>query len=145
VRPSSKKERQRLNDDDSYGDGKLQVEESLQRAFHEHQFPYTALRLPDVYGPFDSTRRFWRYYLWVLVSRKVPIDLSKLGASRKLSFVFRDDVIAAIYAILEAGAKTYGEAFNIAHVLSSESKSERTTKKKHTHTHTHFFLCFDFF
>jgi nucleoside-diphosphate-sugar epimerase len=40
-----------------YGGNKLGCDIALQAAFKASKFPFTSLRLPDVYGPFDNLGR----------------------------------------------------------------------------------------
>ena len=58
VRPTSEAERRQLRRRDSYqygyGGGKLACEEALRALWQKQPFPYTALRVADVVGPFDN-------------------------------------------------------------------------------------------
>ena len=71
---------------DSYGDGKLSSEELLR----SRAVPHLVLRLPDVIGPRDTTRRWWAYQLWVqyagVLRRPVPIPPS--AQTLRTSYVF---------------------------------------------------------
>eukprot|EP00928_Gymnodinium_smaydae_P089245 TRINITY_DN73236_c0_g1_i1.p1 TRINITY_DN73236_c0_g1~~TRINITY_DN73236_c0_g1_i1.p1 ORF type:complete len:423 (+),score=64.29 TRINITY_DN73236_c0_g1_i1:80-1348(+) len=64
VRPGDEAQRQALNDKDSYGHGKLEAEEVLQKGLPEG-CRCVALRLPDVIGPYDGTFRLWAYWHWL--------------------------------------------------------------------------------
>ena len=75
---------------------------------------YESIRLPDVFGPFDNTDRHWKYQLWLKICDKYPIYLS--NEDKKLSFVFRDDVIQVILSIIQSPTKVIGQIFNIAQV-----------------------------
>ena len=125
-------DRELLNSKDRYGDGKLCCEEVLDEAFRKMSFPSTrflfsccfpsffsfflklfSLRLPDVYGPFDTSDRHWKYQIWMKVSDVFPVELTPAGENvgvckfnnfhvyvqNKLSFVYREDVISAVLAI----------------------------------------------
>ena len=113
-RPEEPAERARLAAADPYGDGKLAVEEALSAA----GVPYTALRLPDVLGPRDTSRRWWVHQAWLqhaaLVGRPVPVSASVAG--RTTSYVFARDVARAVRRVIElvsAGRPATG-AFNLS-------------------------------
>jgi len=114
VRPESDSERKRLNKLDKYAHGKLQGEEVLEKAFRSSGFPFTSLRLPDVFGPYDTSDRHSRYQYWLQISDRFPVHLSADGCTRRLSFVYTVDVATAVLAVLEKGSPTFGLAFNIA-------------------------------
>ncbi|KAF0289396.1 Chloroplast stem-loop binding protein b, chloroplastic [Amphibalanus amphitrite] len=98
-RPEDPAERARLAAADPYGDGKLAVEEALEAA----GVPYTALRLPDVLGPRDTSRRWWVHQAWLqhapLVGRPVPVSAAVAG--RTTSYVFAPDVARAVRRVME--------------------------------------------
>lgn len=117
-------ERKRLNEADSYGDGKLQCEEVLQA---HAGFPHVSLRLPDVFGPYDNTNRHWKYQLWLAgpcrsrwlgliacgaACHLSPVFISSSASSKKLSFVYRDDVTNAALAAIKLGPAVHGKAFS---------------------------------
>eukprot|EP01117_Protostelium_nocturnum_P013104 TRINITY_DN4868_c0_g1_i1.p2 TRINITY_DN4868_c0_g1~~TRINITY_DN4868_c0_g1_i1.p2 ORF type:complete len:385 (-),score=127.53 TRINITY_DN4868_c0_g1_i1:8-1162(-) len=114
IRPSSKEERDNLNEKDSYGNGKLECEEYLLESFKQYSFPCTSLRLPDVFGPFDTTDRHWRYQLWLTVSEQFPLQLSEESKTKRLGFVFSEDVVSAIITVFQNGEKTFGQSYNVA-------------------------------
>eukprot|EP01114_Cavostelium_apophysatum_P017919 TRINITY_DN5422_c0_g1_i1.p1 TRINITY_DN5422_c0_g1~~TRINITY_DN5422_c0_g1_i1.p1 ORF type:complete len:362 (+),score=52.19 TRINITY_DN5422_c0_g1_i1:200-1285(+) len=116
IRPFDETLCQFLRTHDKYGDGKLACEEELEKQYREGGIPYTSLRLPDVFGPYDGTDRHWMYQLWLKVSEQYPVDITESGASKPLSFVFSEDAAAAALAVIETGQPTYGKAFNIAQV-----------------------------
>lgn len=66
------------------------------------QFPYTAVRIPDVIGPFDNTKRHWRYQLWLRCSHvslnTMPLA-DRLGATRGV--IFLCPLAAALFCFLE--------------------------------------------
>jgi len=63
-RPAEEKHRKRLKRHNpyqyGYGANKLSCEEVLAEAYRKSGFPYTALRLPDVIGPYDNLGGFLR-------------------------------------------------------------------------------------
>ena len=79
---------------------------------------YTALRLPDVLGPRDTSRRWWVHQAWLqhaaLVGRPVPV--SSAVAGRTTSCVYAPDVARAVRRVMElvtAGTPPTG-AFNLS-------------------------------
>ena len=102
---------------DEYGFDKRVVEQRLEKKFADEKFPITILRLPDVFGPFDSTLRFWCYYMWAIVSEKDPIFVSTRTEPKNLSFVFRDDVVHVILKVLQTGKLTFGQKYNVSQVI----------------------------
>ncbi|XP_043236139.1 uncharacterized protein LOC122388800 [Amphibalanus amphitrite] len=113
-RPEDPAERARLADANPYGDGKLAVEEALEAA----GVPYTALRLPDVLGPRDTSRRWWVHQAWLqhapLVGRPVPVSAAVAG--RTTSYVFAPDVARAVRRVMEvvSAGKPPSGAFNLS-------------------------------
>jgi nucleoside-diphosphate-sugar epimerase len=58
--------------------------------------------------------RHWRYQLWLQISDRFPVFLA---SENKLSFVYREDVVSAIEAVIQSPeTKVLGQAFNIAQV-----------------------------
>ena len=112
VRPSDRRRRRQLAGQDSYGDGKLASEELLR----SRAVPHLVLRLPDVIGPRDTTRRWWTYQLWVqyagLLRRPIPIPPSV--RTLRTSFVFVSDVARALVSALGRAKELKGQAFNLA-------------------------------
>ena len=111
VRPTSEAERAQLRRCDQYGDDKLQCEEWLQA---HAGLAWTALRLPDVFGPRDATKRHWCYQLLVKLQDERPVQLSAKERRRKLSFVFSRDVARAVLAVFERAAAAANQSFNLA-------------------------------
>ena len=106
IRPTDSDLRNRLNEEDDYGDGKLAIEEALHNMSNTIRF--VALRMPDVYGPFDGNR-FWAYFCWLAVSDQLPVYLS---TERELSFVFSEDVAQICVLLLHSKGSISG-SFNI--------------------------------
>lgn len=120
IRPTDIEWSNKLNKLDSYGHNKFEAEEELMNEYKNNKMKVVSLRLPDVFGPFDTSDRHWRYQLWTIVSNvNLPIYLS--NDFKKLSFVFREDVISAILACFNSDHNTLiGHSINIA---ASESLS----------------------
>ena len=116
-RPETKEEQDKLNSQDDYGHRKLQGEEVLMLQRQDGGFPFVALRLPDVIGPRDSTYRWWIYQLWVKVSQYInkPVTIPQSLRNQPISFVYVDDVAEAVVRVINAGAKVYDQAINIAY------------------------------
>lgn len=108
----------------------------------------SSLRLPDVFGPFDSTKRHWRYQLWLqgvthvpstavlsvclprftlftvligtLVSDIYPVHVPV--KEHRLSFVYSVDVAHAALAAIRAAPQSHGHAFSIAFFFSFRAR-----------------------
>eukprot|EP01100_Stratorugosa_tubuloviscum_P011420 TRINITY_DN5090_c2_g1_i1.p1 TRINITY_DN5090_c2_g1~~TRINITY_DN5090_c2_g1_i1.p1 ORF type:complete len:396 (-),score=151.64 TRINITY_DN5090_c2_g1_i1:60-1247(-) len=126
IRPQNEDLRNKLAKGDSYGHKKMKCEEFLIQTFQQIQFPYTSLRLPDVIGPYDGTDRFWKYQLWLRVSRLVdsngsficdPVDVTLDAITKPLSFVISNDVITAIHALWRMDLeKIIGQSYNLSFI-----------------------------
>ncbi|CAE7702404.1 C35C5.3 [Symbiodinium necroappetens] len=64
VRPATKEQQEIVNNNDGYGNEKLQGEEVLLKELPAGCKCFI-LRLPDVIGPCDSTHRLWAYWHWL--------------------------------------------------------------------------------
>ena len=75
LRPTNESEVEKLVKKNKYGGRKLRCEEYLKnRAFaHKEGFPYIIIRPNDLFGPFDSSSRFWQAYIWIGCSQFMPI------------------------------------------------------------------------
>ena len=105
-------------DNDYYGREKLLAEHVLEDHFKQHtDARFISLRLPDVIGPRDRTRRWWKYQLWLAVHQKlnVPVHIPAFLTEKKLSFVFSDDVAQVITQFINGDHRAVrNEAFNLA-------------------------------
>jgi nucleoside-diphosphate-sugar epimerase len=122
IRPSSNAEIMKKAEDEDYGHDKLKCEEYL----HSHcanpveGFPYVCLRLPDVFGPYDATGRWWAYLFWLQKMNEWPIHSKHESRTKKLSFVFSEDVtsllISFIIRVNEASfiRTVHAQSYNIA-------------------------------
>ena len=113
-RPDDPAERARLAAADPYGDGKLAVEEALAAA----EVSYTALRLPDVLGPRDTTYRWWVHQAWLQYAQYVgrPVPVTTTVNTCATSYVYVADVarvIRTVMARVREGRPPCG-AFNIS-------------------------------
>jgi nucleoside-diphosphate-sugar epimerase len=119
VRPDDVAIRESLRSQDEYGDDKLLCEE-LMRATKSLRF--TALRLPDVFGPRDATDRHWQYQLLVKLALnsddqwQLPIEPRQ--RRRLLSGVDARDVAAAILLVFQKASIANRKSFNIAWVIN---------------------------
>lgn len=105
-------------DNDDYGREKLFAEYVLEKHFKGRtDARFVSLRLPDVIGPRDRTRRWWKYQLWLAVHQKLnePVHIPAYLTEKKLSFVFSDDVAQLIAEFINGDHQTVrNEAFNLA-------------------------------
>eukprot|EP01016_Furgasonia_blochmanni_P055515 TRINITY_DN930_c0_g1_i21.p1 TRINITY_DN930_c0_g1~~TRINITY_DN930_c0_g1_i21.p1 ORF type:complete len:232 (+),score=13.72 TRINITY_DN930_c0_g1_i21:222-917(+) len=103
IRPEDFEMVYKLKDLDSYAHHKLKCEEFLWSLGDARDFPYVCLRLPDVIGPYDrdlNYSRFWCYMKWIQISKEKPIHLNERVKTKKLSFVFSDDVVDLILELI---------------------------------------------
>eukprot|EP00112_Aurelia_sp_Birch-Aquarium-sp1_P010862 Seg230.24 transcript_id=Seg230.24/GoldUCD/mRNA.D3Y31 product="dTDP-D-glucose 4 6-dehydratase" protein_id=Seg230.24/GoldUCD/D3Y31 len=116
VRPEETMLRDKLANNDKYGDQKLSCEEALQDQRKRGGFPYVILRLADAIGPRDTTARLWTYQAWVKLHRelKLPIHLPKGIHNKTFSFVYSKDVANAILTVLKSGKRVHDKTMNLA-------------------------------
>ncbi|CAK0817725.1 unnamed protein product [Prorocentrum cordatum] len=119
-----------------YGGNKLSCERVLEDAWREDGLPYTVLRLPDAYGPYDNLGGFWDIAKAVEMERPIPSGLgpgrirrldgeaSVVGRPHRFSWVFAPDARDAILATLAKGSMVHGATLHIAH---EEAASLRET------------------
>jgi len=127
-----------------YGGDKLGCDLHLVSMHKKNGFPFTSLRLPDVYGPHDNQGAFWEIAETVRSaqplscglpfgrvrkrgSRKVlyeeyELNKKEIAKEHRVTWVYVADVVDAIMAVIAAGKdprpgvrKPFGEIFNIAH------------------------------
>lgn len=74
---------------------------------------YLILRLPDVIGPRDTTKRTWFYILWIQFFEilKAPIIIPKHVQAVRASYVFARDVVRAIFHLTTNGFRD--DVFNV--------------------------------
>ena len=121
VRPEDEEERDRLNEENSYADNKLECENVLieqQKQGDDGGVPYVSLRLSDVIGPRDSNSRFTSYILWIKYQHEgggiipplhVPADILETS-----SVVHVDDAAQAVILAMNSQPDVWNEAYNIA-------------------------------
>lgn len=110
-----------------YGGNKLGCERVLEDAWRNDSFPYTVLRLPDVYGPFDNLGGFWELLMAIEMRRPIASHLQPGrirtpegkepadAQNRRFSWVFAEDARDAIMACLSKAAEVHGVTMHIAH------------------------------
>lgn len=107
-----------IGNNDDYGREKLIAEHVLEKHFKgDADARFISLRLPDVIGPRDRTRRWWKYQLWLALHRTIdmPLHVPPFLAEKTLSFVFSDDVAQVIAQFINGDHPTVrNEAFNLA-------------------------------
>ena len=89
---------------------KRRCEEALHRAWAEHRFPFTSLRLPMVLGHADETRRADAYL--ERLAGGGPLLLPD-GGLNSWGFLWAEDVAEAVAANL-ANTTAYGRSYNLA-------------------------------
>jgi len=93
-----------------YGFDKRAAEDVFQKAWQEHRFPYTSLRLPMVNSARDHYNRIYGYFLRlqdggpILVPSEVDLPLRH---------VYGNDVVQAVLRLAESDVAT-GDALNIS-------------------------------
>eukprot|EP00397_Hematodinium_sp_SG-2012_P022722 GEMP01023561.1.p1 GENE.GEMP01023561.1~~GEMP01023561.1.p1 ORF type:complete len:355 (+),score=81.21 GEMP01023561.1:39-1103(+) len=94
VRPHDPEQRRKYERRDSYGAGKIEVEDVLRNTGR----PVFCFRLPDVIGPYDDTGRLWAYWFWLQTSLPIPVG----DSTQQISFVFSEDVAELITLCIRA-------------------------------------------
>jgi nucleoside-diphosphate-sugar epimerase len=92
-----------------YGISKREAEDTLARAWMEHGFPFTSLRIPMVNSERDHHHRIHGY---VRRLRDGGPILTTREPARLLRHIYGGDVIAAAVALIETGAGK-GGAYNL--------------------------------
>lgn len=145
------KQAKEVADSDDYGREKLLAEHVLEQHFKEHtNTRFIILRLPDVIGPRDRTRRWWSYQLWLAVHQKlkVPVHIPPFLTEKKLSFVYSGDVATVIAQFINGDHQTVvNEAFNLAwpqtvtlrQLLSQIAECINVTEVNFTSGQLHFY------
>ena len=101
-----------------YGGNKMGCEEELSEWWEKTGFPFTALRLPDVMGPYDNLGTHLDVQQRIMQHKPVPSNGKSANVenadTHRISLVYVHDVVAAVMAVLGAGAVVHGEALHIA-------------------------------
>lgn len=92
----------------AYGWDKRACEELLNSAHTTGGFPSTRIRIPIINGPHDNTFRLWRYHAWMKSGK--PVYITR-GGHASYGCCYSGDVVSAVLAVLTAGKKTFGEAY----------------------------------
>ncbi len=93
-----------------YGSEKRQAEDILQKAYQDHQFPYTVLRFPMVNSPRDSFNRLYGYILRIKDGGPILIPETP---DYPLRHIYAKDVVEAIVKLVERGSSAT-HAYNIS-------------------------------
>lgn len=119
VRPESMNEREMLNHHHRVGHEKLEAEEAIMaQRLTPGGFPFVILRLPDVFGPRDTTYRFAIYHLWTKLTSQFkdkPVMLPDFLRDYKMSFVYSEDVARVAVDLLTFGPQIRDQAINLAY------------------------------
>ena len=93
-----------------YGVGKRGAEDVLARAWQNHQFPYTSLRLPMVNSERDPMRRLYNYMLRINDGGPILIPNTP---QHPLKHIYADDVVQAVITLINMG-KGIGGVYNLS-------------------------------
>ncbi len=93
-----------------YGIQRREGEQVLQEAHAAHGFPFVSLRLPAVLGPRDYSLRAWSYWRRILEDGRLILPDGGIEMHRP---VYSGDVVSALLAVVERGAKLAGRAYNL--------------------------------
>lgn len=93
-----------------YGLRKRRVEDTLARAYAEHNFPYTSLRLPMVNGERDPMNRLYSYILRIKDGGPILIPDDP---DPSLRHVYARDVVRAVMRVLQTSTSA-GDVYNIS-------------------------------
>jgi len=85
-------------------------------AWRRDGFPFTALRVADVVGPYDNLGCHLRLQQRLRAGWRVGTRLANVpdADTHRISVAYAPDVAAAVLAVLRAGPAVHGEALNIA-------------------------------
>ncbi|XP_040578642.1 uncharacterized protein [Lepeophtheirus salmonis] len=113
VRPDDFKIRDQLKNSDMYGHSKLAGEEVLKE---QNSVNWVSLRLADVIGPRDTTRRLWLYILWIKfyssIQEPIFIPPEVKGVDESVTYV--KDVGRVVLSVIDKGPSVWNEAYNVA-------------------------------
>jgi nucleoside-diphosphate-sugar epimerase len=116
VRPTDPALREARAKGDAYGSAKLDIEQLLGRARAERGFAFTALRLPDVFGPHENTGRQRRLLARLRARKAVGLKVggrASVGALELVSMLYGPDAGSAVRAVLDAGERAHGLSLNV--------------------------------
>ena len=109
-----------------YGGNKLSCDEALAEAWAASGFPYTSLRLPDVYGPWDNQGGMWEEFVaptlgGEAVAAFLPEERMRSRGSPpdwrtwEMSWLYAPDLARAVLAVARAGERVHGAVLHVAH------------------------------
>lgn len=112
VRPGrdvSPLERFEVKGSNPRGNDLMECEEELMKQFNSGGFPFTVLRLANVFGPKENTMRYWLLHLWVRahVALRMPMHLDSTMLETPISMTYTLDIAQAVGRVV---AKAMGEA-----------------------------------
>jgi len=96
-----------------YGFHKSEAERELIKAFKDVNFPYTTLRLPAMYGEYDTSAREW-YFIKRALDKRNRILLPAAGLSG-IHREYTGNVAEQIVFLIQNRDKVLGQAFNSGH------------------------------
>lgn len=115
TRPSNAEEAERLHARDTYGSMKLYTEGALMEQSRQNGLHFTALRLPDVFGPWENTGR--QLDLLGKLARGDKVGLLMPGLAHPdapIGLAYAPDVAAAIIQVIREGRGVYGQVINLS-------------------------------
>lgn len=109
-----------------YGRRKRLCDDYLTDQWEKNKFPFTSLRLVDVYGPYDNLGEFWNsIFQPIFEEQPIPIymgsDRLRFREGRgdlsghQMSLFYGPDIGPLVQAVVVAADKVKGEILNIAH------------------------------
>ncbi len=120
------KENSSINPSTPYAVSHAAIDKSLDIFFKEYNFPVITCRFSNFYGPFQQLYRIIpKAFLSALMHKKLPLH----GGGKSIrSFIYGDDIVSAIFKIIDAGK--LGETY---HFSSDEFISIYNLLKKISH------------
>jgi nucleoside-diphosphate-sugar epimerase len=120
LRPIDVNQRKLLSEQDEYGNKKLLGEEILQSMLKRLGLPFVSLRLPDVVGPRDNSRRSFVTSLYLRIVTDLDYGLPNImpvDKQRKMSLVYSLDVAALCWSMVRRVMHVQSDrtALRIAH------------------------------
>merc|ERR1719265_628456 len=126
VRPGrevSPLERYTLKSQSTYGDAKLECEETLLANYNSGGFPFASLRIANPIGTKENSIRYWLLHLWLKahLALTMPMHLDEDLLDTPISLTYTPDIAQAVVRVIKKHRNetccprdVRGEAFNLA-------------------------------
>lgn len=98
-----------LDENEPYGQGKLDAEEVFKKAYKDFKFPYTVVRFPIVIGPNDPKNRAFVYWQKIMSDEEIVLPN---GGNFNRRYIYVLDCVRALNLIYENFAKSVGQTFH---------------------------------